>query len=76
MSRTEDLHRRARTLIPGGAHTYSKGDDQFPSNAPRLIERGEGAYCWDTDGRRWLDFGMGLRSVLLGHGFAPVVDAG
>ena len=26
-------------LIPGGAHTYSKGDDQFPDNAPALLER-------------------------------------
>ncbi len=73
--RTDALHARARRLIPGGAHTYSKGDDQFPANAPSLIERGEGCWCWDTDGRKWLDFGMGLRSVLLGHAFEPVLTA-
>jgi glutamate-1-semialdehyde 2,1-aminomutase len=72
--RTRVLHTRAQ-LIPGGGHTYSKGDDQFPANAPKLIERGEGAICWDTDGERWLDYGMGLRSVILGHAYPPVLDA-
>jgi glutamate-1-semialdehyde 2,1-aminomutase len=66
-------HRRALELVPGGAHTYSKGDDQFPRNAPALIERGQGCYCWDPDGGRWLDFGMGLRSVILGHAYEPVL---
>ncbi len=75
MTRGGALHARAQRLIPGGGHTYSKGDDQFPSNAPRLIERGDGCYCFDPDGGRWLDYGMGLRSVLLGHGFAPIVEA-
>jgi len=52
-------------LIPGGAHTYSKGDDQFPANAPRFIERGEGAYVWDGTNRRFLDWTMGLRTMAL-----------
>jgi glutamate-1-semialdehyde 2,1-aminomutase len=73
--RSRSLRERARRRIPGGSHTYSKGDDQFPSNAPALIERGEGCWCWDTDGRRWLDFGMGLRSVILGHAYPAVVAA-
>lgn len=67
------LHRRAQELIPAGCHTYSKGDDQFPANAPRLIERGAGCRCWDADGRPWLDFGMGLRAVILGHAYEPVL---
>lgn len=69
------LHARAQRLIPGGCHTYSKGDDQFPANAPRLLERAEGCWAWDPDGGRWLDYGMGLRAVLLGHAYAPVVEA-
>ena len=32
--RSDALHERARRLIPGGSHTYSKGDDQFPTSAP------------------------------------------
>lgn len=66
----EDIHQ----LIPGGAHTYSKGDDQFPQEAPAAIERGKGAWLWDIDGNRFLDCSMGLTSVSLGHAFEPVLE--
>ena len=58
---------RLHAVIPGGAHTYSRGDDQFPANAPAILEKGEGAYVWDPQGRKYLDYGMGLRSVTLGY---------
>jgi glutamate-1-semialdehyde 2,1-aminomutase len=58
---------RLHRVIPGGAHTYSRGDDQYPSNAPRLLERGKGAYVWTPEGERFLDYGMGLRAVTLGY---------
>ena len=58
---------RLHRVIPGGAHTYSRGDDQFPINAPAILEKGKGAYVWDADGNRFLDYGMGLRSVTLGY---------
>lgn len=62
-------------LIPGGAHTYSKGDDQFPANAPRFLERGEGVHVWDDKGNRFLDWTMGLRTMTLGYGHRAVNDA-
>ena len=46
---------RAHKLIPGGAHTYSKGDDQFPTNAPKIIEKGYGCHLWDVDGNKYID---------------------
>ncbi len=61
-------------LIPGGAHTYSKGDDQFPKNSPASISHGKGAHCWDIDGNKYLDTLMGLTSVSLGHAYEPVVN--
>ena len=61
-------------LIPGGAHTYSKGDDQFPENAPAAISHGKGAYVWDLDRNKFLDCSMGLTSVSLGHAYKPVID--
>jgi glutamate-1-semialdehyde 2,1-aminomutase len=61
--------------IPGGAHTYSRGFDQFPSNAPQILERGKGAYVWDPAGNCYLDYGMGLRSVTLGYAYPSVVEA-
>jgi glutamate-1-semialdehyde 2,1-aminomutase len=58
---------RLHKVIPGGAHTYSRGDDQYPANAPEILARGEGAYVFDDKGRRFLDYGMGLRAVTLGY---------
>ena len=70
--RLKQLIRKRHTLIPGGAHTYSKGDDQFPEIAPKAILKGKGAYVWADDGKKYLDWCMGLRSVSLGHAYEPV----
>jgi glutamate-1-semialdehyde 2,1-aminomutase len=63
---------RLHSVIPGGAHTYSRGDDQFPAIAPSILTRGEGAYVWDADGRRYLDYGMALRAVTVGYANARI----
>lgn len=69
------LARRARERIPGGAHTYAKGDDQFPEASPAFLVRGKGCRVWDTDGNEFIEYGMGLRAVTLGHAFESVVAA-
>ena len=53
--------------IPGGAHTYSRGYDQFPTNAPEILLRGKGAYVYDSKGKKYLDYSMGLRAVNIGY---------
>ncbi|MEM8734467.1 MAG: glutamate-1-semialdehyde 2,1-aminomutase [Planctomycetota bacterium] len=68
-------NRRAHEVIPGGAHTYAKGDDQFPLCAPKFISHGLGCHVYDTDGNRFIEYGSGLRAVALGHAFPPVVEA-
>ena len=40
-----------------------------------VIERGTGCRVWDIDGNEYIEFGSGLRSNLLGHGFEPVLGA-
>jgi glutamate-1-semialdehyde 2,1-aminomutase len=62
-----DYASRLESAIPGGSHTYSKGSDQFPKNAPQILERGKGVLVYDPEGNEYLDFGMGLRSVLIGY---------
>ncbi len=69
------LNGRAQQLIPGGCHTYSKGADQYPEGLPIMIRRGAGCRVWDVDGNEFIELGMGLRSVTLGHAFEPVVAA-
>ena len=58
---------RLLKAIPGGAHTYSRGYDQYPSNAPQILKRGKGAYIYDENGNRFLDYGMALRAVNIGY---------
>ena len=72
---SDDLRARAHRLIPGGSHTYAKGDDQFPIDAPAFIERGKGCHVWDGEGREYIEYGMGLRAVTLGHAHEPVLEA-
>ncbi|MFE3703747.1 glutamate-1-semialdehyde 2,1-aminomutase [Nocardia tengchongensis] len=73
--RSNDLQARLHDLVPGGAHTYARGADQYPEQMAPILVRGNGARVWDADGNEYVEYGMGLRSVTLGHGFAPVVDA-
>ena len=47
--------------------TYGRADVAF--------ERGEGAYIYDTDGKRYLDFGAGIAVVCLGHSHPHLVGA-
>ncbi|MDY0193541.1 MAG: glutamate-1-semialdehyde 2,1-aminomutase [Aliarcobacter butzleri] len=58
---------RLLKAIPGGAHTYSRGYDQFPSNAPQILKRAKGAYTYDQDENEYLDYGMALRAVNIGY---------
>lgn len=64
-----------REVIPGGAHTYAKGDDQYPEGMAPVIERGFGCRVRDIDGNEYVEFGSGLRANLLGHGYEPVLRA-
>ena len=69
------FNERAARVIPGGAHTYSKGRDQFPANAPQAFVRGKGARVRDLDGREFVDWGMGINNVLIGHAEDAIDDA-
>lgn len=74
-SRSRALQPLAHRLIPGGSHTYAKGDDQYPELAPGFIARGKGCHVWDLDGNEFIEYGMGLRSVTLGHAYDSVIEA-
>ena len=69
------LRKVAHDLIPGGAHTYAKGDDQFPALSPGFIARGKGCHLWDVDGNEYVEYGLGLRAVTLGHAYPAVIEA-
>lgn len=67
---------RSERVIPGGAQTFSKSPRSFVQGiAPNFLARARGAFAWDVDGSRYLDYIMGLGAVILGHGDADVLEA-
>ena len=73
--RSRELRARMHRAVPGGSHTYAKGDDQYPELSPGFIVRGSGCHVWDVDGNEFIEYGMGLRAVTLGHSYPDVVEA-
>lgn len=74
-NKSRNLQQRFQSVIPGGSHTYAKGDDQFPERMPIYIDRGKGCHVWDIDGNEYVEYGMRLRAVSLGHAYEPVLKA-
>jgi glutamate-1-semialdehyde 2,1-aminomutase len=74
---TESLRAQDRLhdLVPGGAHTYARGSDQLPEGMAPVLVRGRGARVVDADGNEYVEYGIGLRSVTLGHAYPPVNEA-
>jgi len=69
------MQARLHALVPGGAHTFAKASDQYPENMAPILVRGQGARVWDVDGNSYVEYGMGMRAVTLGHGYEPVLAA-
>jgi glutamate-1-semialdehyde 2,1-aminomutase len=69
-----EYREKAEHTIPGGAHTYAKGSDQYPEDLAPVIDRGSGCRVWDLDGNEYVEYGSGLRSVTLGHGHPAVLE--
>ncbi len=70
-----DIKSEIHKLIPGGSHTYAKGDDQYPEHYPPYLVKGKGCRVWDVDGNEYIEYGMGLRAVTLGHAYPDVITA-
>ncbi|WP_300015972.1 glutamate-1-semialdehyde 2,1-aminomutase [Pseudonocardia sp.] len=75
LPQSDALNARLHHMVPGGAHTYAKGDDQYPAGLAPVISHGRGAHVWDVEGNDYVEFGAGLRSVSLGHAHPRVVEA-
>jgi glutamate-1-semialdehyde 2,1-aminomutase len=74
-TRSAAAQERLHELVPGGAHTYARGSDQYPEGMAPVIARGCGARVEDLDGNVFVEYGMGLRAVTLGHAYEPVTAA-
>jgi glutamate-1-semialdehyde 2,1-aminomutase len=74
--KSEELLKRALQTIPLGSQTFSKSITQLPLGiSPLFAERGEGAYLYDVDGNKYIDFVNSLMSITLGYNDKDVLNA-
>jgi glutamate-1-semialdehyde aminotransferase len=67
---------RAWKVIPSATQTFSKGPNQWVKGvSPAYLEHGKGAWVWDVDGNKFLDYLMALGPIILGYGDAAVNKA-
>ena len=58
-----------------GKGEYVSKEFKYQGDFRDGLKQGEGVYVWDVDGNEFIEYGMGLRSVTLGHAFPPVIAA-
>ena len=76
IARSDKIYARAKEIIPAGTQTFSKGVTQFVEGfAPKYIQSGKGAYTWDVDGNKYLDFIMACHPIILGYADSDVNQA-
>ncbi len=71
MGNLSDIVQRAARVFPGGV----LGSHRSGPGLEFVVREGRGAYLWDTDGRRYIDYLLGSGPMLLGHAHPAVVEA-
>ena len=74
LDRSRQLQQRAEHLIPGGVDSPVRAFRAVGGDPP-FITRAAGAYLWDADGNRYIDYFGSWGPMVLGHAFPPVVAA-
>lgn len=74
MSRNQQLFDRAQATIPGGVNSPVRAFRSV-GGTPRFITRAEGAYMWDADGQRYIDYIGSWGPMIVGHAHPEVVRA-
>ncbi len=73
-TKNEELFQRAQNTIPGGVNSPVRAFRSV-GGAPRFFARGEGAYVWDADGKRYIDYVGSWGPLILGHAEPDTVRA-
>jgi glutamate-1-semialdehyde 2,1-aminomutase len=74
LERSRQLQQRAEQLLPGGVDSPVRAFRAVGGDPPFVV-RAEGAYLWDADGNRYIDYFGSWGPMILGHAFPPVVEA-
>jgi glutamate-1-semialdehyde 2,1-aminomutase len=73
-TRSHELFQRAQQLMPGGVNSPARAFGAV-GGEPVFFERGEGAYLWDVDGNRYIDYVGSWGPIILGHAYPAVLAA-
>ena len=73
-TRSQALQQRAERFFPGGVNSPVRAF-RAVGGAPPFVDRAEGAYLYDADGNRYIDYFGSWGPMILGHAFPPVVEA-
>src|SRR5689334_1315451 len=72
--KSKELFERAQESIPGGVNSPVRAFRSV-GGTPVFIERAKGAYLYDADGNRYIDYIASWGPMILGHAYEPVVKA-
>jgi glutamate-1-semialdehyde 2,1-aminomutase len=72
--KSQALHERAQRFFPGGVNSPVRAFKAV-GGSPSFVERAKGAFLFDADGNRYIDYFGSWGPVILGHAFPPVVEA-
>ena len=72
--RSSDLFREAKEFIPGGVNSPVRAFKAVGGD-PLFIREAKGAYMYDEDGNRFIDYINSWGPLILGHAFPPVIEA-
>jgi glutamate-1-semialdehyde 2,1-aminomutase len=70
----KSLFERAQRVIPGGVNSPVRAF-RAVGGTPRFIARAQGAYMWDVEGQRYVDYIGSWGPMILGHGHPAVLEA-
>lgn len=73
-SRNETLFNRAKSIIPGGVNSPVRAFGSV-GGVPRFIQKAEGAYVWDADGTKYIDYVGSWGPAIVGHAHPEVIEA-
>ena len=74
MGVSEELFDRAQMVMPGGVNSPVRAY-RAVNMAPRFIARADGAYVYDEDGRRYIDYVCSWGPMILGHNHPAIREA-
>ncbi|QLI81439.1 glutamate-1-semialdehyde 2,1-aminomutase [Chitinibacter fontanus] len=74
MNRNEQLFAAAQQHIPGGVNSPVRAFGSV-GGTPRFFKKGEGAYVWDADGKKYIDYVGSWGPLILGHAHPAVIEA-